>query len=94
VRSGYSVGRLAAVLLSALVAGLTLVAQALPAGGSGGINRPDQVGKPYVILISFDGFRPDYLDRFALPNFARVLRRGTRAAGMIPVFPSLTFPNH
>ena len=68
-------------------------AQGAPAG-SAGINRPEQIAKPHVVLISFDGLRADYLDRFTLPNFQRVLRRGTRAAGMIPVFPSLTFPNH
>ena len=39
---------------------------------SNGINRPEQRDKPYLILVSFDGFRPDYLDRFALPNFQRV----------------------
>lgn len=47
-----------------------------------------------MILISFDGFRADYLDRFDLPNFRRILARGTRARAMRPVFPSLTFPNH
>jgi len=62
--------------------------------GSGGINRPEHLDAPHVILISFDGFRADYLDRFELPNFRRVLRRGARARSMIPVFPSLTFPNH
>jgi predicted AlkP superfamily pyrophosphatase or phosphodiesterase len=69
------------------------VAQAT-AGGSGGINRAAHRDKPHLILISFDGFRPDYLDRFDLPNFRRVLARGARARAMIPVFPSLTFPNH
>ena len=61
---------------------------------SNGINRPEQRDKPYLILVSFDGFRADYLDRFALPNFQRVMQRGARARGMVPVFPSLTFPNH
>ena len=64
------------------------------AAGSGGINRPEQRDKPHLILISFDGFRPDYLDRFDLPNFKRLGERGVRAEAMIPVFPSLTFPNH
>ncbi len=85
-----------ALVVSQAVAGPPLppaASQAAPAG-TAGINRPEQIAKPYVILISFDGLRADYLDRFALPNFQRVLRRGTRAAGMIPVFPSLTFPNH
>jgi predicted AlkP superfamily pyrophosphatase or phosphodiesterase len=62
-------------------------------GASGGINRPDHRDKPHLILISFDGFRDDYLERFTLPNFKRMGERGARAA-MIPVFPSLTFPNH
>jgi predicted AlkP superfamily pyrophosphatase or phosphodiesterase len=65
-----------------------------PSAPTGGINRLDQRDKPYLILVSFDGFRADYLDRFALPNFQRVMQRGARARGMVPVFPSLTFPNH
>lgn len=64
------------------------------AAASGGINRPEHRPKPYVILISFDGFKPEYLDRFDLPNFKRAIARGVRARRMIPVFPSLTFPNH
>jgi predicted AlkP superfamily pyrophosphatase or phosphodiesterase len=66
-----------------------------PAGrGTGGTNQREQRNKPYLILISFDGFRADYLDRFDLPNFRRVMQQGTRARAMVPVFPSLTFPNH
>lgn len=62
--------------------------------GSGGLNRPAHRDAPYVVLISFDGFRPDYLDRFDLPNLRRVIAGGVRAQSMTPVFPSLTFPNH
>ena len=50
--------------------------------------------RPYVILISFDGFRPEYLQRLNLPSFERVWRNGVRSTGMVPVFPSKTFPNH
>lgn len=64
------------------------------AAGSGGINRPDQQSKPYVVLVSLDGFRADYLHRFATPNLDRLASRGVRAEGLIPVFPSKTFPNH
>lgn len=64
------------------------------ARASGGVNRPDQRDKPHVILISFDGFRADYLDRPDLPNFRQAMQRGARARAMVPVFPSLTFPNH
>jgi len=48
----------------------------------------------YVLLISFDGFRADYLDWFDTPNMDRFLKNGVRAKGMIPVFVSKTFPNH
>jgi predicted AlkP superfamily pyrophosphatase or phosphodiesterase len=94
-------------LLAAIAAGAALSCGVLPgrdarpqtateAGrtGSGATNRAEHEQKPHLVLISFDGFRPDYLDRFDLPNFRRVLRRGIRADRMIPVFPSLTFPNH
>ncbi|MCA1651965.1 MAG: ectonucleotide pyrophosphatase/phosphodiesterase, partial [Acidobacteria bacterium] len=64
------------------------------AQASDGINRLDQRDKPHVILISFDGFRADYLERLDLPNFRRAMQRGTRARALLPVFPSLTFPNH
>ena len=49
---------------------------------------------PYVILISFDGFRFDYVEKFDLPNFKAIARNGTSAEALIPSFPSKTFPNH
>ncbi|MBX7136131.1 MAG: ectonucleotide pyrophosphatase/phosphodiesterase [Fimbriimonadaceae bacterium] len=58
------------------------------------MNQPRQQQKPYVVLVSFDGLRADFLDRFEAPNFHRVMRQGTRAKSLIPVFPSLTFPAH
>ena len=74
---------------------LLLCTLALPAqSGTGGINAPQHRNKPYLILVSLDGFRADYLDRFTLPNLARVMARGARAKWMNPVFPTLTFPNH
>ncbi len=58
------------------------------------VNAAEHRGKPYVILISFDGMKPEYLQRIELPNFQRVMQRGVRSVGMIPTFPSKTFPNH
>lgn len=49
---------------------------------------------PYVVLVSFDGFRHDYVDRFDLPNFKKFISRGSASKGLIPCFPSKTFPNH
>jgi len=50
--------------------------------------------KPLVILISIDGFKPSYLDRGITPNLKFFASQGVIADGMIPVFPSITFPNH
>ena len=86
--------RLAAILLALLLldgARWLLIAQQT---GSGGSNRPEQRDKPYIVLVSLDGFKADYLDRMPLPNLRRVMERGARAKAMVPVFPSLTFPNH
>lgn len=47
-----------------------------------------------VILISIDGWRWDYLDRFKPPVLSDLARAGVRAEGLVPVFPSKTFPNH
>jgi len=50
--------------------------------------------KPTVILISLDGFRYDYLEKYRPPVLSRLAQRGVRAKWMIPSFPTKTFPNH
>lgn len=50
--------------------------------------------RPYVVLVSFDGFRYDYAERYNLPNFKKMIRNGASAESMTPSFPSKTFPNH
>ncbi|KAI9249969.1 alkaline-phosphatase-like protein [Helicostylum pulchrum] len=47
-----------------------------------------------VILISFDGFRPDYLNRGVTPNLKQFANDGIMASYMHPAFPPSTFPNH
>ena len=47
-----------------------------------------------LVLVSIDGFRWDYLDRYESPNLRRLAAGGVRAEGLIPQFPSKTFPNH
>jgi predicted AlkP superfamily pyrophosphatase or phosphodiesterase len=47
-----------------------------------------------TILISIDGWRWDYLERLAPPTLTRLAQTGVQAEGLIPVFPSKTFPNH
>src|SRR5215470_2061199 len=50
--------------------------------------------KPTVILISLDGFRYDYIDKYHPPVLNRLAREGVRAKWLIPSFPTKTFPNH
>jgi len=57
-------------------------------------NSPAQQQKPYVILISADGFRYDYAEKYMADNLLTLSREGVRAASMIPSYPTLTFPNH
>jgi len=50
--------------------------------------------QPYVIMISADGFRHDYAEKYQAEHLLQFGREGVRAVSMIPSFPSLTFPNH
>lgn len=49
-----------------------------------------------VLLISMDGFRWDYTERYPeqTSHIQQLAREGVAAKGLIPVFPSNTFPNH
>jgi predicted AlkP superfamily pyrophosphatase or phosphodiesterase len=60
----------------------------------GRINSPAQQKKPYVILISADGFRHDFAEKYQAKNLLQLRKEGVTAAYMTPSFPSLTFPNH
>ncbi len=50
--------------------------------------------KQCTILISFDGFRWDYLNRNLTPTIDSLAKQGVRASSLEPVYPSKTFPNH
>ena len=55
---------------------------------------PAQPRAPILVLVSFDGWRWDYLDRFNVPHLKALAARGVRSQALIPSFPTLTFPNH
>lgn len=57
-------------------------------------NDKSQYNKPYVILISADGFRADFTELYNAEFLKSVSKNGVRAKFMTPAFPSLTFPNH
>jgi len=57
-------------------------------------NAKEQQDKPYVILISIDGFRYDYPEKHQANHLVELSKNGVRAEAMYPSFPSVTFPNH
>ena len=57
-------------------------------------NDKSQINKPYVILISADGFRADFTEMYEAKFLQSISQKGVRAKYMTPSFPSLTFPNH
>ncbi len=60
----------------------------------GRVNSAAQHEKPYVILISADGFRYDYAEKYKAEHLMAFANEGVKAESMIPCFPSVTFPNH
>lgn len=81
--------RLLVLLCSSFVLYLSAVAATVPAQ-----IKPVRDLKPTVILLSLDGFRADYLEKYPSPNLNELARTGVRAKWLIPSFPSKTFPNH
>lgn len=75
--------------LAILLAGFGLATCRAPAP-----QRPSAEGRPYVVLVSFDAFRHDYIDRYHPRAFEQLAARGVRARALVPSFPSKTFPNH
>ena len=76
--------RLLAALWLLLCAGGAAAQPSAPA------TRPD-----LVVLVSIDGFRPQFLKRGLTPTLAALARDGVVAPdGMRSSFPTLTFPNH
>ena len=57
-------------------------------------NDPSQYDKPYVILISADGFRADFTEKYDAKFLQTISKKGVRAKYMQPSYPSVTFPNH
>ena len=83
-----------------VVAWLLLVPRLLPLAAQvihveHGPNAAAQQSKPYVILVSLDGFRYSYVSQYGATTLASLATEGASAPdGMIPSFPSVTFPNH
>lgn len=57
-------------------------------------NSTKQQAKPYVILISVDGMRYDYAEKYKARHLLALSAGGIKAKAMLPSYPSITFPNH
>jgi predicted AlkP superfamily phosphohydrolase/phosphomutase len=82
------------VLLLALMSWLIGAIAFAESKPSGGTNSPEQANKPYLVLVSIDGFRWDFADRYGASAINGIGERGLVAEALQPVFPTLTFPNH
>ena len=63
-------------------------------GGGGGGGGDDVVDKPKLLLLSFDGFRWDYVNRVPTPNFLALKREGVKVEVVENAYITKTFPDH
>ncbi|WP_405235006.1 alkaline phosphatase family protein [Lentisalinibacter orientalis] len=61
---------------------------------AGSFNAPEHADKPYVVLVSIDGFGRDFRDKTETPALDELTATGISATSLVPVYPTLTFPNH
>ena len=50
--------------------------------------------RPKLLLVSFDGFRWDYIDRVPTPNFHSIMDQGVMVEKVENTYITKTFPNH
>ncbi|HUX28000.1 MAG TPA: ectonucleotide pyrophosphatase/phosphodiesterase [Terracidiphilus sp.] len=96
-------------VLASLVLALGLAAVQLPLAGQlaganpalplvhvdNGSNSAAAQKAHYVVLVSLDGFRWDYPAKYGAQHLLALGKQGVWAPeGMLPSYPSLTFPNH
>jgi predicted AlkP superfamily pyrophosphatase or phosphodiesterase len=63
--------------------------------GSKAPNSAKAQSQHYVVLVSLDGFRYDYVTKWDATHIQAIAAAGATApAGMYPSYPSITFPNH
>ena len=58
------------------------------------INKRIVLTQPTVILVSYDGFRWDYMEKVPTPNLNFIASNGIKAKHLLNTFVTKTFPNH
>jgi len=87
------------ILISVIIIGVILLISCnkkilSPSNSITNTNSKTAQKKPYLILISLDGFRWDYVEKYHPPNLSSFIKNGVKAESLIPSFPTKTFPNH
>nr|WP_321230727.1 ectonucleotide pyrophosphatase/phosphodiesterase [uncultured Psychroserpens sp.] len=87
------------IIISVLIIGMILLISCNkkilnPSNSIANTNSKTAQKKPYVILISLDGFRWDYVEKYNPPNLSSFIKNGVKSESLIPSFPTKTFPNH
>ena len=57
-------------------------------------NSKKAQASPYVIMVSIDGFRHDYVELHQANSILEMRRNGSFTTSLIPSYPTKTFPNH
>ena len=58
------------------------------------VNKRIVLTQPTVILVSYDGFRWDYMEKVHTPNLNFIASNGIKAKHLLNTFVTKTFPNH
>uniref|UniRef100_A0A4W5LVY3 Ectonucleotide pyrophosphatase/phosphodiesterase 5 n=1 Tax=Hucho hucho TaxID=62062 RepID=A0A4W5LVY3_9TELE len=62
--------------------------------GQGAWSRATRGARPKLLLLSFDGFRWDYVDRVPTPNFHALMKEGSIVEQVENAYITKTFPDH
>jgi len=82
------------VRAATLLAGASLIVSCTPPSSARPEAEAGVASRPYVVLVSLDAFRYDYIERYRPASLERLAARGIAARALIPPFPSKTFPSH
>lgn len=72
----------------------TCYKSAFALNAAGDEQKADGKDIPPLLLVSFDGFRADYLEQYPLPNLQKFFSEGVLIDHLSNVFTTKTFPNH
>ncbi|XP_074483950.1 bis(5'-adenosyl)-triphosphatase enpp4 [Sebastes fasciatus] len=81
-------------MLLKMLLGFLCGVRALAAENTAAQQGPSPPPPPPLLVVSFDGFRADYLQRFPMPNLELLYSQGVLVEQLTNVFITKTFPNH